>query len=64
VNDEEAIGKCVEGLANAIPEVTGASAAKLRHCVDQRPPLPAGIEDEIRLKNRLRRQQQVTVAPA
>jgi hypothetical protein len=37
-----------------------ASAPKRRSHADPRPPLPASIQDEIRLKNRLRRQWQVT----
>jgi hypothetical protein len=62
VNDEEAIDKCVEELTSAIQEATAASAPKRRPRVDPRPPLPASIQDEIRLKNRLRRQWQVTKA--
>jgi hypothetical protein len=64
VNDEEAIDKCVEELTSAIHEATAASAPKRRHRADPRPPLPASIQDEIRLKNRLRRQWQVTRDPA
>jgi hypothetical protein len=55
VNDEQAIDKCVEGLTSAIQEVTAASAPKRRPRADPRSSLPARIQDEIRLKNRLRR---------
>jgi hypothetical protein len=63
VNDEEAIDKWVEGLTCAIQEATAASVPKRRHCVDPLPAPPASIENEIRLKNRLRRQWQVTRVP-
>jgi hypothetical protein len=64
VNDEEAIDKCVEELTSAIQEAIAASAPRRRPHADTRPPLPASIQDEIRLKNRLRRQWQVTRDPA
>jgi hypothetical protein len=64
VSDEEAIDKCVEELTSAIQEATAASAPRRRPRADLRPPLPASIQDEIRLKNRLRRQWQVTRDPA
>jgi hypothetical protein len=64
VKDEEAIDKCVEDLTSAIEEATAASAPKRRPRADPQPPLPASIQDEIRLKNRLRRQWQVTRDPA
>jgi hypothetical protein len=64
VNDEEAIDKCVEELTNAIQEATAASAPRRRRRANPRPPLPASIQDEIRLKKRLRRQWQVTRDPA
>jgi hypothetical protein len=56
VNDEEAIDKCVEELTSTIQEATAASAPSRRPRADPRPPLPASIQDEILLKNRLRRQ--------
>jgi hypothetical protein len=59
VNDEEVIEKCVEELTNAIQEATAASAPKRLPHADPRPPLPASIQDEIRLKYRLRRKWQV-----
>jgi hypothetical protein len=63
VVDEEAIDKCREELTSAIQEATAASAPRRRPRVDPRPPLPASIQDEIRLKNRLRRQWQITRDP-
>jgi hypothetical protein len=64
VNDEEAIDKCVEELTSAIQEATAVSAPRRRPRADPRPPLPASIQHEIRLKNRLRTQWQVTKDPA
>jgi hypothetical protein len=64
VNNEEAIDKCVQELTGAIQEVTAASAPKRRHRANPRLPLPASVKDEIRLKNRLRRQWKVTRDPA
>jgi hypothetical protein len=60
VNDEKAINKCIEELTSPIREATAASAPRRRPHADPRPPLPASIQDEIRLKNRLTRQWQVT----
>jgi hypothetical protein len=59
-----AIYKCVDELTSAIHEATAASAPKRRPRADPRPPLPSSIQDETRLKNRLRRQWQVTRDPA
>jgi hypothetical protein len=64
VDDEEANDKCVEELTSAIQEATTASAPRSRPRAEPRPPLPASIQDEIRLKKRLRRQWQVTRDPA
>jgi hypothetical protein len=63
VNDEEAIDKCVEELTRAIQEAAAASFPKRRPRADPPPHKPATIQDEIRLKNRLR-QWQVTRDPA
>jgi hypothetical protein len=60
VNDVEAIDKCVEELTSAIQEATATSAPKPRPPADPRHPLPASIQDEICLKNRLKMQWQVT----
>jgi hypothetical protein len=58
--DEEAIDKCVEELTSAIHEATAASAARRRPRADPRLSLPASIQDERHLKNRLRKQWQIT----
>jgi hypothetical protein len=55
INDEEAIDKCVEELSNVIQEALVASAPRRRPRSDPQPSLPAGIQDEILLKNRLKR---------
>jgi hypothetical protein len=60
----EAIDKCLEELTSAIQEATAAPAPRRRPRADPRPPLPSSIQDEIRLKNRLRRQWQITTDPA
>jgi hypothetical protein len=52
VNGEEAIDKCVEELTSAIQEATAASAPRRRPRADTLRPIPASIQDEIRLKNR------------
>jgi hypothetical protein len=64
VNNEEALDKCFEELTSAIQEITVASTPKSRPRADPLPPLPASVKEEIRLKNRLRRQWQVTRDPA
>jgi hypothetical protein len=64
VVDEEAIEKCVEELTSAIQEATEAWAPRRRPRDDPRPPLAASIQDEVCLKNRLRRQWQITRDPA
>jgi hypothetical protein len=64
VNDEMSIDKCVEELSSTIQEAQVTSAPKRRTRADPRLPLPAGIRDETRLKNRLKRQWQVTSDPA
>jgi hypothetical protein len=53
VNGEEKIDKCIEELTSAIQE---ALMAFSRPRADTQPPLNASIQDEIRLKNRLKRQ--------
>jgi hypothetical protein len=64
VNNEVSMDKCVKELSSAIQEALAASAPKRRPRADPRPPLPAGIRDEISLNNRLKGQQQVTRDPA
>jgi hypothetical protein len=61
VVDEEAV---LEELTSAIHEATAATAPRRRPHADPRPPLPASIQEEIRLKNRPRRQWQITRDPA
>jgi hypothetical protein len=51
-------------LTSAIKEATAASAPKRRSQADPRPPLPAGIQDETRLKKQLKRQWQDATDPA
>jgi hypothetical protein len=55
-----AIDTCVENFSGAVLKALEASTPKRRPRADPQPPIPAGIQDEIRLKNRLRRQWQVT----
>ena len=59
-----AIDKCIENCSGAVLKDLAASTPKCRPRDDPRPPISAGIQDEIRLKNRLRRQWQVTRDPA
>jgi hypothetical protein len=60
VVDQEAIEKYLEELISAIHEATAASVPRRRPRADPPPPLPASIQDAIRLKDRLRRQWQIT----
>jgi len=53
--NEMAIDSCVEKFSGAILKALVVSTPKSRHPADPRPPIPAAIQDEIRLKNRLRR---------
>jgi len=59
-----AIDSCVENVYGAVLKALAASTPKCRPRDDPRPPIPAGIQDEICLKNRLRRQWQITRDPA
>jgi len=54
----------VKELTSAISKALAGSTPKCRPRADPRPPLPAHIQDEIRLKTRLRRQWQITMSPA
>ena len=54
----------VEEMSNAIVEELAASAPKSRPGDKPRPPIPARIEDDIRLKNWFRRQWQMIRDPA
>jgi hypothetical protein len=55
-----AIDTCVENFSGAVLQALVASTPKSRPRDDPRPQIPVGIQDEIRLKNRLRRWWQVT----
>jgi hypothetical protein len=59
-----AIDTCVENVSGAIPKALAASTLKCQSRADPGPPIPAGIQDEVRLKDRLRRRWQVTRDPA
>jgi len=64
LHNEMAIDTCVENFSGAILNALAASTPKRRPRDDPRPPITAGIQDEIRLKNRLRRQWQIIRDPA
>jgi hypothetical protein len=55
-----AIDTRIENFSGAVLKALEASTPKRRPRDDPRPPIPAGIQDEIRLKNRLRRRWQIT----
>jgi hypothetical protein len=57
------IDRCVENFSGAFLKALAASTQKCRPRDDQRPPIPAGIQEVIRLKNRLRRRWQITRDP-
>jgi hypothetical protein len=59
-----AIDTCVENFSGAILKALEATPPKRRPRVDPRPSIPACIQDEIRLKNRLQIQWQITIEPA
>jgi hypothetical protein len=61
--DEAGIDTCVESLTSAISGALEVATPKSRPRADPRHPIPARIQDEIRLKNRLRRQWQLTRDP-
>ena len=61
LHNEIAIDTCVENFSGAILKALAASIPKCRLRANPRPPIPAGIQDEIRLKNQLRRRWQVTM---
>jgi hypothetical protein len=57
-----AIDTCVENSSDAVLKALAASTPKCRPRDDPRPPIPPGIQDEIRLNKRLLRPWQVTRA--
>ena len=59
-----AIDTCVENISGAVLQALAASTPTCRPRNDPRPPTPAGIQEEIRRKNLLRRRWQVTRDPA
>jgi hypothetical protein len=59
-----AIDTCVENFSGAVLHGLAASTPKSLPRDDPRLPIPVGIQDDIRLKNRLRRWWQVTRDPA
>jgi len=63
VHNSMDIATCVENLSGAIIGALEATTLNRRPIGDPRPQIPAGIEDEIRLKNRLRRRWQVSRDP-
>jgi hypothetical protein len=64
LHNEKDIDTFVENFSGAVLKALAASTPKCRPRDDPRPPIPARIQNEIRLKNRLRRQWQVTRDPA
>jgi hypothetical protein len=62
--DEASIDACVKGLTSAISKALADSTPKRRQGPDPRPSIPARIQNEICLKNRLQRQWQATRDPA
>jgi len=62
--NEMAIDACVKELSSLISKALTDSTPMCRPRDDPQPPLPARTQDEIRLKNRLRRQWQITRDPA
>ena len=60
---EMAIGSCVQNFFGADLKALAASTPKRRPRDNPRPPITAGIKDEIRPKNRLQRQCQITRDP-
>jgi len=58
-----AINKCVENLSGAVLKAPAASTPKNRPHDDPWSLIPDGIQDEIRLKNQVQRQLQVTKDP-
>jgi hypothetical protein len=64
LSDSSSIDTCVENFSGAIERAIQASTPRLRGRGAAQPTIPAPIQDAIRLKNRLRRQWQVTRDPA
>lgn len=58
------IDTCVENLSCAVPKAMAASTHKSRPRDNRSPLVPAGIQGEVRMKNGVRRQYQITRDPA
>ena len=58
-----AINTCVENMSGAVLKDLAASTPKNHPRDNPRSPIPAGIQNEVHLKNRLQRQLQVTRDP-
>jgi hypothetical protein len=58
-----AIDTCFENFSSAVLKALEASTPKRRLRDDPRPPIPAGIQDELRPKNRLLWRLQITKNP-
>jgi hypothetical protein len=61
--DEANIDRCVENLSSAIRRAIKVSTPRSGTRAGPQPPVTAPVKDEIRLKNRLRRQWQLTRDP-
>jgi hypothetical protein len=55
---------CVENFSGAVLKALARSSPEGQSRGDTRPPIPAAIQDNICLKNRMRRQWEVTRNPA
>jgi len=64
LNNGMTIDTCVENFSGAFLKALVVSTPKSRPRDDPRPPIPTGIQDEIPMMNRLRRQWQFTRDPA
>jgi hypothetical protein len=64
LHNEMDIDTCVLNISGAVLQALAVSTPKYRPRDHPRPPISANIQDEIRLKNRLRRTWQVTRDPA
>ena len=63
LHKEIEIDICVENFSGAVLKSMATSTSKRRPRDDPRLPIPAGILDDIRLKNRLRKHWQFTRKP-
>ena len=64
LRSEVTIDACVKELSKSISKTLIHSTPKFRPRADPRSPLPASMQDEIRPKNQLRKQWQITREPA